>query len=50
MTKRIKYNRENNDYDMFIGREYVGSRDTYDEAQIELDRLVYERLSRQEAH
>lgn len=44
--KDIKRNRLNKDYDMFLDGRYVGSRATYTEAQIELDRLAYEELTR----
>lgn len=45
MSKQIKRNKANRDYDMFLNNEYVGSRETYREAEIELDRLAFELLS-----
>jgi len=45
MSKQIKRNRQNKDYDMFLDGRYVGSRDTYTEAQTALDRLAFDQLS-----
>jgi len=45
MNKQITRNRANKDYDMFLNGEYVGSRETYRDAEIELDRLAFEQLS-----
>jgi len=45
MTKEIKRNRANKDYDMFLAGRYVGSRGTYTEAQVALDQLAYDELS-----
>lgn len=39
--KEIKYNRDTKDYDLYLNGEYVGSRSTHFEAEIELDRLAY---------
>lgn len=44
--KDIKRNRLNKDFDMFLDGRYVGSRATYTEAQVELDRLASETLRR----
>lgn len=43
-TKDIKYN--HGDYDMYLDGEYVGSAACYHVAEVELDRLAYERLDR----
>lgn len=45
MSKQIKRNKANRDYDMFLDGRYVGSRDTYTEAQIALDQLAFDALS-----
>lgn len=44
ITKEIKYS--HGDYDMFLNGEYVGSERSYHSAEVELDRLAYERLDR----
>jgi hypothetical protein len=44
MKKEIKRNRANRDYDMFLDGRYVGSRETYPEAEAELNRIVFEAL------
>lgn len=41
MQKLIKRNRQNKDYDMFLNGRYIGSRETYREAELELDRIAY---------
>lgn len=38
--KRISYNRDTRDFDMYLGGQYVGSRATHLEAQVALDALV----------
>jgi hypothetical protein len=45
MQKEIKRNRANKDYDMYLDGRYVGSRDTYTEAQTALDQLAFDTLS-----
>lgn len=40
MTKHIQFNRSTKDFDMFLDGEYVGSRATHYEAEIELDHLA----------
>ena len=45
MSKQVKFNRANRDFDMFLDGRYVGSRASYAEAEAELDRLVYEALN-----
>ena len=39
--KEIKYNPETRDYDLYLDNEYVGSRSTQFEANIELDKIAY---------
>lgn len=39
MQKRIVRNPDTKDFDMFIGTEYVGSRASRDEAEVELDHI-----------
>lgn len=46
MNKRISYNRDTKDFDMYLDGEYVGSRGTRAEAEAELDRLAFEGLRR----
>ena len=43
--RKIKYNRESRDYDLFLDGRYVGSAATYHEAEVTLDQLVFELLS-----
>ena len=43
--KTISYNRANKDYDAYLDGEYIGSFDSHHEAEIELNRLAYERLT-----
>lgn len=45
MNKQIKRNKANRDYDMFLDGQYVGSRETYHDAEIELDRIASDLLS-----
>lgn len=45
MIKLIKRNRQNKDYDMFLNGRYVGSRETYRGAELELDRLAFDQLT-----
>lgn len=42
MQKLIKRNKANRDYDMFLDGRYIGSRDTYRECEVELDRMAFE--------
>ena len=44
--KQIKRNRETGDFDMFLSGRYVGSRQTYMEAERDLDQIVFETLKR----
>jgi hypothetical protein len=45
IIKRVQFNRETHDHDMFLNGEYVGSRATPQEAREELDRLAFLLLS-----
>jgi len=45
MSKEIKRNKANRDYDMFLDGRYIGSRDTYTEAQTALDQAAFDQLS-----
>ena len=47
MHKQIDRNRANKDYDMYLDGQYIGSERTYREAEITLDQVVFDRLSRQ---
>ena len=40
-VKEIRYNRVSRDFDCYLDGEYVGSRSTQFEADIELDKLAY---------
>lgn len=40
MTKRIAYNRDSKDFDMYLDGEYIGSRASHHEAEVELDRVA----------
>jgi len=42
MQKRITYNRDNHDFDMFLDDAYQGSRARHIEAEVELDRIAYD--------
>lgn len=42
--KEIKRNTTNRDYDMFFDGRYIGSRQTYHECEVELDRIAYDLL------
>jgi hypothetical protein len=44
--KSIKYDKTTKDFSMFLNGRYVGSRDTYRAAELELDRLTFETLAR----
>ena len=44
MQKRIKFNRENKDFDMWLNGQYIGSRPTHHEAEVELDRLARQQI------
>ena len=46
-VKSIQYDRENRDYAMRLDGELVGFARNYHEAEIELDRLVFDLLSGQ---
>lgn len=41
MTKRIKFNRETKDFDVWVDGQYVGSRDTHREAELLADETAY---------
>jgi hypothetical protein len=43
--KEIVYDRETRDYAMYLDNELVGFARTYHEAEVMLDRLVYELIS-----
>jgi hypothetical protein len=43
--KEIVYDRETRDFAMYLDGELVGFARTYHEAEVELDRLVYDLLS-----
>ncbi len=43
--KEISYDRETRDYAMFLDGELIGFARTYHEAEVTLDRLVFELLS-----
>ena len=45
MSKEIKRNRANKDFDMFLDGRYIGSRYTYTEAQTALDQAAYDALT-----
>lgn len=42
--KEVKYNRETKDFDMILNGEYVGSRNTYQEAEWALDEMVLDMI------
>jgi len=44
--KTIKRNRATRDYDMYLDQRYVGSRQTYTEAEQALNALAFETLRR----
>lgn len=44
-TKEVRRNRETKDFDMYLNSEYVGSRETPQEARAELDRLALQALA-----
>lgn len=44
MTKTIKFNRQNKDFDAYLNNEYVGSFASHHEAEIELDRIASDLL------
>lgn len=44
MTKQIKFNRSNKDFDMYLDGQYVGSRASHIEAEQALDEMAYEAL------
>jgi hypothetical protein len=46
-VREIKYDRETRDFAMYLDGELVGFARNYHEAEIELDRLVFELLSGQ---
>lgn len=46
MTKEVKRNPETRDFDMYLDREYIGSRSTPKEAREELDRVALEQMRR----
>lgn len=43
--RKIKYNRESRDYDLFLDGRYVGSAANYHEGECKLNDLVYELLA-----
>lgn len=45
MTKQIKFNRSNKDFDMYLDGSYVGSRASHTEAEIDLDEMVLNALT-----
>lgn len=47
MHKQIDRNSANKDYDMYLDGQYIGSARTYREAEVTLDQVVFDRLSRQ---
>lgn len=44
-SKEIKYDRETRDYAMYLDNELVGWAATYHEAEVALDRIVYDRIA-----
>lgn len=46
MTKRITFDRDTRDFSAYLDGEYIGSFATRHEAEVELDRLVFEQLRR----
>lgn len=47
MNREIKYSRETRDYAMYLNGEFVGYASTYHDAEVELDRLVFDILNHQ---
>lgn len=45
ITKEIKRNKQTKDFDLYLNGEYVGSRETSQEACAELDRLALQALA-----
>jgi hypothetical protein len=43
--KTIKYNRDNRDYDAYLGGDYKGSFSTYHQAEVALDQIAYDLLA-----
>lgn len=46
MQKEIRYSRHDHDYAAYLNGEYIGSFPSYLAAEVELDRLASELLSR----
>lgn len=45
MSKEIKFNRQNKDFDCFLNGRYIGSRSSRIDAQILLDQAAFDALS-----
>ena len=45
MSKEIKFNRQNKDFDCFLNGRYIGSRSSRTEAQTLVDQAAYDALT-----